>query len=146
MSVQKIHFFTEDIVFRLKGKKKLREWLKGAALNERHSITELCFIFCSDAYLLEINRSYLDHDTLTDIITFDNSTLPGSLAGDIYISVERIRENAEKFSVSENEELLRVMIHGLLHLCGYKDKEKGQKALMREKEDIYIGIYKTQAI
>lgn len=146
MSTQKINFFTEDLVFQLKNKTKLRKWLQEAALKEGHRISELSYIFCSDAYLLEINRAYLDHDTLTDIITFDHATVPGRLIGDVYISIERVRENAEKFNVSETEELLRVMIHGVLHLCGYKDTQKDQRALMRKKEDTYISLYKTRAV
>lgn len=146
MSAQNIHFFTEDLIFRLKNKTKTREWLRHAAMREGYRIGEISFIFCSDSYLLEINQTYLNHDTLTDIITFDNSTVPGKLAGDIYISIPRIRENAENFAVPEDTELCRVMIHGILHLCGYGDKTKKEKALMREKEDTYIRLYKTEAI
>jgi rRNA maturation RNase YbeY len=98
----------------------------------------LSFVFCSDAYLLEINKQYLNHDTFTDIVTFDSSEDEDVIAGDIFISVERIRENASKFSVSEKDELNRVIIHGVLHLCGYYDKKKEDKALMTEKEDYYL--------
>ncbi|MFS2295408.1 MAG: rRNA maturation RNase YbeY, partial [Actinomadura sp.] len=143
---QNIHFFTEDLIFRLNNKTKIREWLRHAAREEGYRIAEISFIFCSDNYLLEMNRTYLNHDTFTDIITFDNSTVPGKLAGDIYISLPRIRENAKIFGVPEDAELCRVMIHGILHLCGYGDKKKDEKVLMREKEDTYIRLYKTKAI
>lgn len=146
MSEQTIHFFTEDVSFRLKDKTRLRKWLKQAAAAENHRLRQICYIFCSDTYLLKINRSFLDHDTLTDIITFDHSAEPGRLAGDIYISIERLTENAEKFAVSKEDELHRVMIHGILHLCGYKDKTREQKALMRTKEDLYISLYKSMAV
>src|SRR5690606_26290969 len=98
----------------------------------------------SDTYLLQINRNYLDHDTLTDIITFDNSESPAELAGDIYISIDRIRDNAVKYGVPEIEELLRVMIHGVLHLCGYREKKKDDKVRMRSREDMSIGLYTSR--
>src|SRR3546814_10851908 len=91
-----------------------------------------------------MNRSYLDHDTFTDIITFEHTSEQDALAGDIYISVDRFRENAEKFGVSENEEMLRVMVHGVLHLCGYKDKDPEDPVAMRNKEDVYISLYKDR--
>ena len=143
MSAQRIHFFSEDTDFRLRDKMKIRKWLLEASKREGYRITGLCYIFCSDTYLLQINRNYLDHDTLTDIITFDNSESPAELAGDIYISIDRIRDNAVKYGVPEIEELLRVMIHGVLHLCSYGDKEKDDKVRMRIKEDMYIGLYKS---
>ena len=136
----KINFFYEDISFDLKHKKVLREWIKSAIKAEGHSLDELNFIFCNDEYLLKINQEYLKHSTYTDIVTFDNSEVEGSITGDIFISIDRVRENASKFNVPEKEELHRVMIHGTLHLLGYKDKSKSEKALMTSKEDEYLNL------
>lgn len=133
-----INFFEEGISFKLKDKAKVRTWITDTVTAEGYRLKELNYIFCSDEYLLQINQQYLNHDTLTDIVTFDNSEIPGSITGDIFISVERIRENASKFSVSETDELHRVIIHGALHLLGYKDKTKADKAKMTEKEDFYL--------
>lgn len=93
------------------------------------------FIFCSDAYLIQINREYLSHDTLTDIITFDNSDSPGLIETDIFISVERVKENASLLNIRHEKELHRVMIHGILHLLGFKDKTPQEKEIMRDKEN-----------
>jgi probable rRNA maturation factor len=132
-----IAFLTEDITFELKEKLKHKAWLKDAARAEGFTIGELNYIFCSDAYLLDINQKYLGHDTLTDIVTFDNSEDPKIIEGDIFISIERVRENALKFDTVASE-LKRVMVHGLLHLAGYKDKDKAQKELMRNKENEHL--------
>lgn len=132
-----ITFLTEDIIFGLKEKLKHKAWLKDTAKAEGFTIGELNYIFCSDAYLLDINQKYLGHDTLTDIVTFDNSEDPKMIEGDIFISVERVRENAIKFDTGDSE-LKRVMVHGLLHLAGYKDKDKAQKELMRNKENEHL--------
>ncbi len=133
-----IHFFTEDITYDVTQKTALKAWIKETIKEEGFKTGELTIILCSDAYLLDINRQYLQHDTYTDIITFDNSGRPGTIAGDIFISVDRVRENAQKFGVSERDELHRVIIHGVLHLCGYGDKKKPEKAVMTEKEDVYL--------
>jgi rRNA maturation RNase YbeY len=132
-----IAFLTEDITFELKEKLKHKAWLKDAAKAEGFKIGELNYIFCSDAYLLDINQKYLGHDTLTDIVTFDNSEDPKMIEGDIFISIERVRENALKFDTADSE-LKRVMVHGLLHLAGYKDKGKAQKELMTLKENEHL--------
>jgi rRNA maturation RNase YbeY len=132
-----IAFLTEDITFELKEKLKHKAWLKDAAKAEGFKIGELNYIFCSDVYLLDINQKYLGHDTLTDIVTFDNSEEPKMIEGDIFISIERVRENALKFDTAESE-LKRVMVHGLLHLAGYKDKDKAQKELMTLKENEHL--------
>ena len=132
-----ITFLTEDITFGLKEKLRHKAWLKDTAKAEGFAIGELNYIFCSDAYLLDINQKYLGHDTLTDIVTFDNSEDPKMIEGDIFISIERVRENAIKFD-TEDSELKRVMVHGLLHLAGYKDKDKDQKELMRNKENEHL--------
>lgn len=135
-----ITFLTEDITFELKEKLKHKAWLKDSAKAEGFKIGELNYIFCSDAYLLDINQKYLGHDTLTDIVTFDNSEDPKMIEGDIFISIERVRENALKFDTAESE-LKRVMVHGLLHLAGYKDKDKAQKELMTLKENEHLKTY-----
>src|ERR1700759_1099644 len=117
-----ISFFEEDIKFKLKDKTLVRKWITETILAEGFQLSELNYIFCSDSYLLQINRQYLDHDTYTDIITFDNSETERVITGDIFISIDRVRENALKFSITETDELHRVIIHGALHLLGYTDK------------------------
>ncbi len=140
MALKDILFFNEDIAYPLKDKQKLRQWIGEAIKAEGFKrIGELNFVLCSDAYLLEINKEYLDHDTYTDIVTFDSSEQEDVIAGDIFISVERTTENAAKFAVSERDELHRVIIHGVLHLCGFHDKKKEDKELMTKKENEYLG-------
>jgi probable rRNA maturation factor len=133
-----IQFFKEDVTYKLKDKTKVKAWVKDTIVNEGFKLSELNYIFCSDAYLLEINQQYLDHDTYTDIVTFDNSEEEGVIVSDIFISIPRIQENAAKFKVSETDELHRVIIHGALHLLGYTDKSPGDKKKMTEKEDYYL--------
>lgn len=133
-----IHFYSQDISFTLKKKNVIKEWIKTSIQAENQRLSDLTFVFCSDEYLLNINKSYLNHDTYTDIITFDNSERGGLITGDIFISIERIRDNAAKFHVSETDELHRVMIHGVLHLLGYNDKNKQSKTMMTAKEDEYL--------
>jgi rRNA maturation RNase YbeY len=135
-----IQFCSEDITFSLKEKLKHKAWLNEVAKQEGKKILELSYVFCSDEYLLQINQEYLNHDTLTDIVTFDNSEDPKKIEGDIFISIDRVKENGEKLGTSETE-LERVMVHGLLHLLGYKDKKKEDKEVMTEKEDFYIKQY-----
>jgi rRNA maturation RNase YbeY len=139
-TTREIRFFTEDIKLLLKNKAQLRDWFVATSKKEGANIKGLNYVFCSDAYLLEMNQSYLNHDTYTDIITFDNSETDDVLQGDIFISVERVRENAQKFGINEQDELHRVMIHGLLHLLGYGDKSKAEKAKMTEKENHYLTL------
>jgi probable rRNA maturation factor len=133
-----ITFFEEDISYKLKQKTQVRQWIKNTIVAEGFLLDELTYIFCSDAYLLQINQQYLDHDTYTDIITFDNSTEEREITGDIFISIDRIRENADKFGQSVVDELHRVMIHGVLHLLGYKDKTPNDNKNMTQKEDEYL--------
>lgn len=135
-----VNFFEEDISFDLKNKNKVKAWVKSTIAAEGYKLQELNYIFCSDAYLLRMNQQYLDHDTYTDIITFDNSEKEKVIEGDIFISIERIRENASKFGTGETNELHRVLIHGALHLLGYKDKTTADKAAMTGKEDQYLSI------
>jgi len=133
-----IQFFEEDITYKLKNKTQVRQWIKDTITAEGFKLKGLTYVFCSDAYLLTLNQQYLDHDTYTDIITFDNSEVEGNILGDIFISIERIRENAAKFSHSETNELHRVIIHGALHLLGYTDKSVVTKKKMTQKEDEYL--------
>lgn len=139
MALKDILFFAEDTDFVLKQKQKVREWIYATIKAEGfRRVGELSFVFCSDAYLLEINKQYLNHDTYTDIVTFDSSEDEDEISGDIFISIERIQENAAKFAVAERDELHRVIAHGVLHLCGYYDKKKEDKTLMTEKENFYL--------
>ena len=137
---KKISFFTEDVPFVLKHKAHIRNWLLYTIEKEQGTIAELNFIFCSDEYLLKINAEHLDHHYYTDIITFDNRDVfgEGPIVGDIFISIDRVAENALSYNVSAIQELRRVLVHGTLHLLGYKDKTKAQAATMREKEDFYL--------
>ena len=133
-----IQFFEEDIAYTLKQKTAIRQWVTETITAEGYKLKELTYIFCSDSYLLQINQQYLNHDTYTDIITFDNSDIAKTIVGDIFISIDRIRENAIKFSHTEADELHRVIIHGALHLLGYKDKSPADKKKMTLKEDFYL--------
>ena len=135
-----IYFDTESIDFKLPAVVLTRKWIKETVKNENEKwkVGELSFVFCDDTYLHKMNVEYLSHDTLTDIITFDNSDEENKIEGDIFISVERVRENAITLKTIFEQELRRVIIHGVLHLCGYKDKTKKDAQIMREKEDFYI--------
>ena len=137
----KIYFFTEDIEFKLDEKKKLEQWIHNTTGEYSFILDNINYIFVSDSYLLDINKKYLNHKTLTDIITFDNSFFNLGLAGDIYVSIERVRENAVKYKVDFQEELCRVMIHGLLHLCGFKDKNVSDKEKMIDAENLALLNY-----
>ena len=134
----RIKFFNEDITYKLEQKIATRLWISSTIKQEGFTLQELNFIFCSDEYLLNINKQYLKHNTYTDIVTFDNATEKGIIEGDVFISIDRIKENSIAFSVAETDELHRVIIHGTLHLLGYKDKNKESKALMTQKEDQYL--------
>jgi probable rRNA maturation factor len=136
-----IVFFNEDIDFKFQGKNKFKSWLKKVADKEGFSINNLNYIFCSDEYLHKINLEYLDHDTYTDIITFDNSEEESSIEGDIFISIERVRENSQTLNTIFEDELKRVIVHGLLHLCGYDDHTPEDKAEMRRLESENISIF-----
>jgi len=126
--------FNYETDFKLGNENAYVEWISKVISSEIKHEGEINYIFCDDDYLLEINKQYLDHDTLTDIISFDYS-VGNELHGDIFISVERVRDNATDFNVSFEDELKRVMIHGVLHYCGYKDKSEDDKQLMRDKEE-----------
>ncbi|MBQ4433783.1 MAG: rRNA maturation RNase YbeY [Bacteroidales bacterium] len=129
--------------FNLRQKLLYKRWLKELAALEGYKIGDINYIFCDDEYLLGVNQQYLQHDTYTDIITFDY--VEGKiLNGDIYISTERVRENARIYQVDFENELKRVLSHGVLHLCGYKDKTDADAAQMREKENFAISLFSSQ--
>jgi rRNA maturation RNase YbeY len=131
--------FNYETDFELPYEQEYSLWISKVISSEGRKEGEINYIFCDDLYLLEINQKYLGHDTFTDIISFDYS-VGKELHGDIYISVERVKENAKEFEVDFKEEIRRVMVHGILHYCGYKDKSDKDKMLMRSKEDGYINL------
>lgn len=133
-----IYFESDGINFTLSEPEQKATWLIRVIEAEGSILGEVQFVFCSDVYLLSINKTYLQHDTLTDIITFPYNFNP--LSGEIYISVERVAENADQYQVSFEEELGRVMVHGVLHLLGYEDHTESLKEKMRSKEDEYLGL------
>lgn len=142
MKEESIHFFQEDIIYQLRQRTEIRSWLKSIAKKEKYSILELNYIFCSDEYLLQINKNFLDHDYYTDIITFDNSEVKGKIEGDIFVSIDRVRDNAHQHKTSLKQELHRVLTHGLLHLTGYKDKTSEENKMMRKKENTALASRK----
>ena len=135
-----ISFQNLSIPFKLKEKTKLKQWIKSITEKEKYKLGTINYIFCSDDELLEINLKHLNHNTLTDIITFDY-TDGKTINSDIFISIDRVTENAEKFKVTFENELYRVMIHGVLHLCGYKDKTKSDSEMMRKKENAALKLF-----
>lgn len=138
-----IQFHTEDVQFTFQHASIIRNWLHDSAQQEGSDIASLSFVFCSDNYLYDMNVEYLNHDTLTDVITFQYSEPEASeIEGDIFISIDRIKENATQFQVSFEQELYRVMVHGTLHLLGYGDKSTEEKQLMTEKENFYLNQLK----
>lgn len=138
-----VNFFSEEIKFDLPQKLKRKAWLKKIAQSENFKLGELNYIFCSDEYLYQINEDYLNHHTYTDIITFDNSEEEETIEGDIFISIDRVKENATNHQENEESELSRVLSHGIFHLMGYKDKSKEQAELMRSKEAFAIKLYEN---
>ncbi|WP_215225490.1 rRNA maturation RNase YbeY [Echinicola shivajiensis] len=136
-----INFFQEDIKYNLPQKNLSKKWLRQIAQKEGYSISDLNYIFCTDEYLHQINVEYLNHDTYTDIITFDNSEEENKIESDIFISIERVKENSKTEGQEFQKEILRVLSHGILHLCGYKDKSKEEALLMRKKEDESIDSF-----
>lgn len=138
MNKNKILFHTADIPFNLKDKRKLKNCLVNFTLNEGKETGEINYIFCSDEYLLSINNKYLKHDYYTDIISFQSDNDP--LSGDIFISIDRVKDNASSLKIDFRNELFRVISHGLLHFIGYKDKTKEDKKMMRLKEEELIEL------
>ena len=134
----KIQFFSEGTSFILKNKTSIRSWLINSIKEEKKKPWYINFIFCNDTYLLELNKTYLHHNSLTDILTFTFADDPDIITGDIYISIERTEENAKNFGEPREREIRRVMIHGILHLIGYGDKTNVERMEMKEKEDYYL--------
>ncbi|WP_410879170.1 rRNA maturation RNase YbeY [Myroides sp. DW712] len=135
--------FNYELDFSLQQEDQYESWIDSILASEGFTTGEINYIFCTDEYLHEINVKYLDHDTLTDIISFDY-TENQVVSGDIFISVERVKENAADFGVAFDVELLRVMAHGVLHYCGYKDKSEAEETLMRQKEDEKIKMFHVE--
>ena len=137
-----IRFFNEDTDYKLPQKLVVKKWLTAQAKAEGQPMGDLNYIFCSDEYVLQVNREHLNHDYYTDIITFDNREFTDDpVEGDIFISIDRVADNAAQLGVSPQQEMRRVLAHGLLHLCGYGDKTEADQAAMRVKEDEWLGIF-----
>jgi len=135
-----IFVHAEDIVFKLTNKEKVLSWINHTISSNNKTCKQVNYIFCTDKYLLHINQHYLNHDFYTDIITFNNSDNPDEIEGDIYISLDRIKENSTSLNVKFKDELHRVMIHGVLHLIGINDKTEAEKIEMRKIEDHYLAL------
>ncbi|GAA0891987.1 rRNA maturation RNase YbeY [Fulvivirga kasyanovii] len=135
-----VNFFEEDIDFTLSNEDYISHWIKTIIEKEGFALQELNFIFCSDEYLYQMNVDYLNHDTYTDIITFDNSEEDKQIEGDIFISIDRVRDNANSIKSTFEDELARVIIHGVLHLMGHKDKTPEEEKGMREKEEACLSL------
>jgi len=136
-----ISFFFENTRATLRDRRRLKAFVSALFKSHGREVESLIFVFCTDKYLLEINRKFLEHDYYTDIITFDLSDAPEIVAGEIYISIDRVKDNARALGISVKEELHRVMFHGALHLCGYQDKTANQKKIMRLEEDKNLRSY-----
>ncbi|MEM0940844.1 MAG: rRNA maturation RNase YbeY [Bacteroidota bacterium] len=139
-----IHFFQEDIDFIPENAESLQHWIIQITTDHHYSIKNLNYIFCSDQHLLNINKKYLNHEHFTDIITFDNSTENKVIESDIFISIDRVKDNSNVFKTTFEEELYRVMIHGLLHLIGYDDGNHLDKKRMKKKEDVCLSLLSIQ--
>jgi rRNA maturation RNase YbeY len=139
-----INFHIADNNYRLTGKTILKSLIADLFKREGRRLNSLSIVFCSDEHLLEMNRQFLQHDYYTDILTFELSERNAPVEGELYISVDRVRENASQLGVSAREEMMRVILHGALHLCGYKDKLKKQQLLMRQKEERYLQLLRKR--
>lgn len=142
MNEEIINFYSEN-EFQLGDEKRFSSWLRKVIISEGKKVGEISFVFCDDEYLLEINRKFLNHETYTDIISFDD-TVGNILHGDIFISTERVADNAQTYGVPMEEELKRVLVHGVLHFCGYKDKSKEEKLVMRNKEEDKMKMFHVE--
>lgn len=136
-----VKFFFADTVVKLKDRNRLKLFLKHLFKMEKRPATSLTYVFCTDGYLLSINNEFLQHDTYTDTITFCLTGVDEPVVGEIYISIDRVLENASRLGIDSNNELHRVIFHGALHLCGFKDKKPADKKIMRRKEDEYLQRY-----
>jgi probable rRNA maturation factor len=130
-------FFHTECDFKLNDSPSYAQWVSKAIENEKRQVGDINYVFCDDKYLLEKNQTFLAHDTYTDIITFDYS-VENTVSGDLFISIERVKENAKIFNHTFEQELKRVMIHGVLHLIGYGDKTESEQKVMTEKENLYL--------
>ena len=137
-----ISFYAEDIDFKMSKPLKTKTWIRKVIQKERKKLFSLSYVFCSDEFLSQLNTKYLKHKALTDIITFDYSDESGSIVAEIYISIPRVKENGDLYKTGFDNELRRVMIHGVLHLVGYSDKKPSEKALMRKKEEACLSLLK----
>lgn len=135
-----INFFIEDTEYRIRNKKLIRKWIIAAINQENYLLDTINLIFTSDNYLYQLNLEHLNHDTLTDIITFEYNEEEQPILSDIFISIDRVQENATKYNQRKLDELHRIIIHGTLHLLGYNDKKKLDKELMTKKEDYYLSL------
>ena len=140
----KVHFFSHDIPTRLENKTNLKHFIESIFEKEMQSLDFINYIFCSDMVILEINKKYLNHNFYTDVITFDLSEHNKAISAEVYVSIERIRDNAEQLGLSIKSELHRVLFHAALHLCGYKDKKKKDKEIMRKRENDLLDKYFNQ--
>lgn len=140
-----VNFFAEGVNFKPKQTLKIKAWLKDVAAEEGYHIGTLNYVFCNDEYILETNQQYLQHDYYTDIITFDY-TEKKKIYGDLVVSIDTVKSNAEMIGVDENQELCRVIVHGVLHLCGYKDKEDAEERIMRDKENYYLSKFNVSIL
>ncbi len=138
-----ISFHSEDVKFKSADQAALKKWLLGVAKKHKRNVGEMNYVFCSDEYLYELNKAYINHKTYTDIITFEYST-DKEILSDIFISVDRVKDNAKTYGVPFKEELHRVMVHGLLHLLGYKDKRPADIKKIRAAEDKFLKSLKTK--
>lgn len=135
--------FNYESDFTLANEEAVATWLSAVIVSENKTEGEINYIFCDDEYLHKINVEYLDHDTLTDVISFDY-TMGNEISGDVFVSIERVLDNSKDFNTSFDEELKRVLVHGVLHYCGYKDKSEADEALMRSKEDEKLTMFHVE--
>lgn len=138
MSAKEILFFSHEVKVRTQHKEIIREWLDKTAKKHNHKIGSVHIIFCSDEFLRKMNKEYMNHDYYTDIVTFHYEEKKSTLAGELYISIDRIRENAVKFNIQRENEKRRVIIHGLLHLLGFNDENREEKKMMTTLENKYL--------
>ena len=137
-----VRYYNDSTTYRLREKRKVAEWLRCVAAEEGYTLGEVTYIFCSSEVHRKMNIEYIGHDYFTDIITFDYSDLePGVVSGDIFIDVETVADNARIYGVTARQEMLRVVVHGVLHLCGQKDKDPEDEKEMHRKEDKYLAMY-----
>lgn len=144
--MQTIFFRSTDRTLKFPGKRELALWIGNIFIQEEKQLTSLTYVFCSDDYLLKINNDFLKHDFYTDIVTFELSESKETIEGEIYISLDRVADNALTLDIPLKDEIVRIIFHGALHLCGYKDKKKEEIKLMRQKEDYYLSLYKERKV